>query len=52
MFLFNSFQHRIATILDSDSILVLDDGHVAEYGSPAELLAKENGLFASLVNDD
>ncbi|XP_071805798.1 ATP-binding cassette sub-family C member 9-like [Asterias amurensis] len=44
--------HRIATILDSDSILVLDDGHVAEYGSPAELLAKENGLFASLVNDD
>ncbi|XP_022103515.1 ATP-binding cassette sub-family C member 9-like [Acanthaster planci] len=43
--------HRIATIMDSDSILVLDDGRVAEYGSPSELLADENGLFASLVKE-
>ncbi|XP_038059425.1 ATP-binding cassette sub-family C member 9-like [Patiria miniata] len=43
--------HRIATIMDSDSILVLDDGHLAEYGSPSELLANENGMFTSLVKE-
>ena len=32
----------------SDEILVLDDGHVVEHGSPSELLA-QNGEFAALV---
>ena len=30
--------HRIATIIDFDLILVLDDGKVAELGPPEELL--------------
>ncbi|XP_071477089.1 ATP-binding cassette sub-family C member 9-like [Diadema antillarum] len=41
--------HRVATIMDSDQILVLDKGHVAETGPPGPLLAKEGGIFASLV---
>ncbi|XP_071803247.1 ATP-binding cassette sub-family C member 9-like [Asterias amurensis] len=43
--------HRIATIRSSDKILVLDAGHVAEFGPPDELLANEEGIFSSLVRD-
>ncbi|XP_033647740.1 ATP-binding cassette sub-family C member 9-like [Asterias rubens] len=43
--------HRIATILNSDSILVLNEGKVAEYDSPENLLQRKDGLFASLVHD-
>ena len=39
--------HRISTIQDADHILVLDDGHVAEYGTHDELL-KNDGLYKSL----
>ncbi|XP_033647324.1 ATP-binding cassette sub-family C member 9-like [Asterias rubens] len=42
--------HRITTILNSDKILVLDDGRLVEYGTPDELIVKE-GLFASFVQD-
>ncbi|XP_078610721.1 ATP-binding cassette sub-family C member 9-like isoform X2 [Branchiostoma floridae x Branchiostoma japonicum] len=41
--------HRIATILSSDRILVLDQGKVVENDSPDKLLTQPNGLFASLV---
>ncbi|XP_063952974.1 ATP-binding cassette sub-family C member 9-like [Lytechinus pictus] len=41
--------HRVATIMDADRILVLADGVIEEYGTPEALLAKENGIFASLV---
>ncbi len=41
--------HRLNTIMDSDRILVLDDGHVAEFDSPSVLLNKEGGLFRALV---
>ncbi|OQR99803.1 hypothetical protein ACHHYP_04419 [Achlya hypogyna] len=41
--------HRLHTVLDSDLILVLDDGGVAEFDSPAALLATPDGLFAQLV---
>lgn len=39
--------HRIATIRDADRILVLDDGHIAEQGRHAELLAA-GGLYSEL----
>merc|ERR1719424_25144 len=42
--------HRLHTILDSDKILVLDDGVVLEYDSPATLLAKRDSRFRALVD--
>ena len=39
--------HRLSTIAGADRILVLDDGHVAENGTHAELLAKD-GLYAAM----
>ena len=35
--------------MDSDKVLVLDQGAVAEFGAPAELLKTPNGSFAALV---
>ena len=43
--------HRLETIMDSDRILVLDNGNVSEFDTPYELLKNKtgNGLFHSLV---
>ena len=41
--------HRLDTVIDSDYILVLGKGRVLEFGSPADLLRKPNGAFASMV---
>lgn len=41
--------HRLRTIFDSDQILVLKDGHVAEQGSHRDLL-DQNGIYAELWN--
>jgi ABC-type multidrug transport system fused ATPase/permease subunit len=35
--------------MDSDRVLVLDDGRVAEFDSPSALLAKSEGIFKSMV---
>ncbi|XP_071961323.1 ATP-binding cassette sub-family C member 9-like [Antedon mediterranea] len=43
--------HRVATILDSDVIVVLSDGKVIEYDSPDRLLQR-NSVFASLVKSN
>ena len=40
--------HRVDTICDCDRILVLAEGKVAEYGSPAALIAK-GGEYAKLI---
>jgi len=42
--------HRINTILDSDRIVVLDHGKVAEFDTPAELI-RQRGLFYELVRE-
>ena len=39
--------HRLRTIFDSDKIIVLKDGHVAESGTHNQLLA-EGGVYAEL----
>lgn len=42
--------HRINTILDSDRILVLDRGEVAEFDTPQALVQKR-ALFYELVRE-
>ncbi|KAM0755999.1 P-loop containing nucleoside triphosphate hydrolase protein [Meredithblackwellia eburnea MCA 4105] len=44
--------HRMGTIRDYDQILVLDNGRLAEQGSPSELLQIPGGLFRRLVMGD
>lgn len=41
--------HRMRTVANADKIVVLDNGSVAETGSPEEL-GKRNGLFARMVD--
>ena len=41
--------HRMRTVEAADKIILLADGKVAEEGSPADLLAKENGLFRRMI---
>ena len=42
--------HRINTILDSDRILVLEKGRIAEFDSPSALVDRR-GLFYDLVKE-
>lgn len=41
--------HRLNTILDSDRVLVLDDGRIAEFDTPQNLRNKPDGIFKSMV---
>ena len=43
--------HRIHTLADSDRILVLSDGKVAEFDTPQNLLAHEGSLYKQLVDE-
>ena len=42
--------HRIDTVLDSDRVLVMNNGQVAEFDNPASLLRNNRSLFYSLVH--
>lgn len=42
--------HRINTILDSDRVVVLERGEVAEFDTPSELIRRK-GLFYKLVEE-
>jgi len=43
--------HRLNTIIKSDKIMVLENGTVAEFGSPASLSADPSSKFALLLRD-
>ncbi|MBQ5542715.1 MAG: ATP-binding cassette domain-containing protein, partial [Erysipelotrichales bacterium] len=41
--------HRLSTIRNADTILVMNDGHIVEQGNHTELM-KKNGFYAQLYN--
>ncbi|VFQ76859.1 unnamed protein product [Cuscuta campestris] len=41
--------HRITSVLDSNMVLLLDQGLIAEYDTPESLLENRSSLFAKLV---
>jgi ATP-binding cassette subfamily C (CFTR/MRP) protein 4 len=44
--------HRLNTVIDSDKILVMDDGCVAEFDTPYQLLQNSDGLFYAFVKEN
>ncbi|EEB15150.1 multidrug resistance protein, putative [Pediculus humanus corporis] len=43
--------HRLNTILDSDRVLVLDKGLVAEFDSPQKLMSQPDSIFYKMLKD-
>ncbi|KAK1583618.1 hypothetical protein Q3G72_025548 [Acer saccharum] len=41
----------IHTVIDSDLVLVLNDGRIAEYDSPKRLLEREDSFFSKLIKE-
>eukprot|EP00475_Leptophrys_vorax_P034547 TRINITY_DN5593_c0_g1_i4.p1 TRINITY_DN5593_c0_g1~~TRINITY_DN5593_c0_g1_i4.p1 ORF type:complete len:798 (-),score=223.60 TRINITY_DN5593_c0_g1_i4:79-2472(-) len=44
--------HRLQTILSSSRVLVLEQGRLSQFDSPANLLADKDGLFSTFVHDN
>lgn len=43
--------HRLSTIMDYDKVLVMKDGHAAEFAEPKKLLADKSSIFSSMCSD-
>ncbi|CAF1164650.1 unnamed protein product, partial [Didymodactylos carnosus] len=43
--------HRLNTVMSSGKIVVINDGIVAEFGTPKELLTKQSELLANMNSD-
>ncbi|XP_028095107.1 putative ABC transporter C family member 15 isoform X2 [Camellia sinensis] len=43
--------HRIHTVIDSDLVLVLSEGRIAEFNTPAKLLEREDSFFSRLIKE-
>ncbi|XP_063864017.1 ATP-binding cassette sub-family C member 3-like isoform X2 [Scylla paramamosain] len=43
--------HRLNTIMDSDRVMVLQSGRIAEYDAPSVLLKQPNSLFYSMARE-
>ncbi|XP_054783331.1 putative ABC transporter C family member 15 isoform X1 [Prosopis cineraria] len=43
--------HRIHTVIDSDLVLVLSDGKIAEFDAPSKLLEREDSFFSKLIRE-
>ena len=41
--------HRLETVIESDRVLVMDNGSAVEFGHPHELIMKEKGFFNQLI---
>ena len=41
--------HRLSTVADFDRILVMRDGKAEEFGTPRDLIDKEEGVFKDMV---
>ena len=45
-----SVTHHPVTTVEADEIILLDKGVIAERGTYADLVEKENGIFHKMVN--
>ncbi|CAF4887312.1 unnamed protein product, partial [Rotaria sp. Silwood1] len=44
--------HRLNTVMNSDKIVIMNDGIIAQYGAPTELFSQQNQLLTGIDNDN